>query len=154
MHVWILLLELWPGPSDSVHFQSLSCVATEIYSFLKVISSLPPSCLPRSPTAVGSWGCQCTCVLLPVLAEKVGLEEFTGLVACGSRRNSALQHHVQMLGAMGFPVPGALWAVSLCALGQLLSSLLCWVQTALAETSGKLHGLLICSHLSGHPSVS
>lgn len=116
MHVWILLLELWPGPSDSVHFQSLSCVATEIYSFLKVISSLPPSCLPRSPTAVGSWGCQCTCILLPVLAEKVGLEEFTGLVACGSRRNSALHHHVQMFGGYGLPCPwGTVGSVTLCS---------------------------------------
>lgn len=44
-----------------------------------------------------------------------------GLVACGSRKNSPLYHHMQIYGAIGFIASGALWAVILCALGQLPS---------------------------------
>lgn len=65
---------------------------------------------------MGSWGCQCTCILLPVPAEKVGLEKFTGLVACGSRRNSALHHHMQMYGGYGLRCPwGIVGTGTLCS---------------------------------------
>lgn len=115
------MFEFWFWGCDLIHLTlSISSpslvLLLKFNGFLKVISSLPPSCLPRSPTAVGSWGCQCTCILLPVLAEEVGLEEFTGLVACASRRNSALHHHVQMYRGCGLLCPwGIVGSGTLCS---------------------------------------
>lgn len=148
MHVWILLLELWPGASDSLHFQSLSCVATEKSFHLFHL----PACRDHPLLwAHGAASAHVSCCLSWLRRLAWRSSQGWLLVAPGGILPSTTT--CRCTGAMGFAVPGASWAVALCALGQLLPSLFCWVQTALAETSGKLHGLLIWTHLYGHLSL-